>query len=85
MSGFVSGMKLMTPALAFAIEHAHGVRRLAFAQATAQRLHARNLRTLCPLRSVLARLSRVDPPDQVEGIDKKQAGMPLALVSQSSC
>ena len=75
----------MTPALAVAIEHAHGVRRRALAQATVKRLHARSLRTFRPLRSVLARLSRVDPPDQVEGIDQKQAGMPLSLVSQSSC
>ena len=45
--------------------------RRALAQATAKRLHARSLRTFCPLRSVLARLSRADPPDQVEGIDQK--------------
>jgi hypothetical protein len=85
MSGFVVGMKLMTPALAVAIEYAHGVRRRALAQATAKRLHARSPRTFRPLWSILTRLSRVDPPDQVEGIDQKQAGTPLTLVSQSSC
>ena len=36
MSGFVFGIELMTPALAFAIEHAHGVRRPALAQGAAQ-------------------------------------------------
>ena len=69
MSGFVVGIKLMTPALAVAIEHAHGVGRRALAQSAAKRLHARSLRTCRPLWAVLTWLSRVDPPDQIEGID----------------
>ena len=84
MPGFVLGIQLVTPTWPGSVEDANGVCWRALAEAAAQGLHTRSPCAFCPFRSVLARLGRVDPTNQVEGIDQEQSGTPPTLVSHSS-